>query len=95
MLRQAQDAVRKISGRFHEQTVTTSAFFHSLLLEQIGQVAHAYVHHGRHAPRIAEHIGDILVVCLAYLNWLGIDASDAFEAALGKHQQAIDKLKVR
>lgn len=93
MLTKAQEAVRKISGQFHRRTVTTSALFHSLLVEQLGQVAHAYVHGGRHAEGIEVDIADIVVVCLAYLNWLGVDASQAFEAALARHREAIESLQ--
>jgi len=87
MLGKAQKAVREISGRFHRQTVTTSAFFHSLLVEQLGQVAHAYVHGGRHAEGIEEDIADVIVCCLAYLNWLRRDGSAPFQRALEKHKR--------
>ena len=64
-----------------------------MLAEQLGQVAHAYVHGGRHAEGIEVDIADIMVVCLAYLNWLGVDASQAFEAALIRHREAIESLQ--
>ncbi len=89
MLKQAQEAVREISGEFHKRTVDTSAFFHSLVAEQLGQAAHAYLHWGRRAPGIDVDIADIIVCCLAYLNWVGVDASEAFEKALAKHEGAI------
>ena len=90
MLEQAQQSVREISGEFHERTITTPAFFHSLLAEQFGQAAHAYVHWGRRAFGVEVDIADIIVCCLAYLNWTGMDASEAFEKALAKHMEAIE-----
>jgi len=93
MLKQAQDAVRAISDDFHKRTVTTSAFFHSLLAEQFGQVAHSYFHGGREAKDIGVDIADVVLVCLAYLNWLGKDASAAFERSLEKHKRVVESLK--
>jgi len=91
VLKQAQEAVREVSGEFHQETVTTSAFFHSLLAEQLGQVAHAYVHGGRHASGIEADVADVIVCCLAYLNWLRGDASQAFEGALAKQAEAVQR----
>jgi len=89
MLEEAQEATRAISAEFHGETVTTSAFFHSLIVEQLGQVAHAYVHGGRRAQGIEVDIADVIVCCLAYLNWLGVDASEAFQRALARHERAV------
>ena len=93
MLTQAQEAVQEISGEFHQCTVGTSAFFHSLVAEQLGQVARIYVHQGHLAEDIEVDIADIIVCCLAYLNWLSRDGSEAFEKALVKHRQAIKGLR--
>ncbi len=93
MLKDAQEAVRQISGEFHKKTVTTSAFFHSLLAEQLGQVAHSYFHRGREAPDIEVDIADVALCCLAYLNWLGKDASEAFAKSLEKHKRVVEALK--
>jgi len=93
MLQEAQKAVAEISADFHRETVTTSAFFLSLLAEQLGQAAHSYMHGGRHAHNIEVDIADVIVCCLAYLTWLGEDASEAFARALAKHENAIAALK--
>jgi len=93
MLKDAQEAVRKISGDYHKKNVTTSAFFHSLIAEQLGQVAHAYMHEGRMAKSIEVDIVDVILCSLAYLNWLDKDASAALEKSLEKHKRAIEKWK--
>jgi len=93
MLKEAQEAVGKISKDYSKKIVTTSAFYHSLILEQLGQVAHSYMHVGRYAKGIEEDIADVILSCLAYLNWLDKDASAAFEKSLVKHKRAVDRLK--
>lgn len=93
MLKDAQEAVRKVSGDYHKKEVTTSAFYHSLIVEQLGQVAHSYMHDGRYAKGIEEDIADVILCCLAYLNWLDRDASAAFKKSLGKHKRVIEGLK--
>lgn len=93
MLEEAQEEVEKISKEFHKETVYTSAFFHSLLLEQLGQATHSYMTEGRNSEEIPEDIGDVIVCCLAYYNWLDKDASEAFECSLKKHERVIEKLK--
>jgi NTP pyrophosphatase (non-canonical NTP hydrolase) len=93
MLKDAQEAVRKISGDYHKKNVTTSAFFHSLIAEQLGQVAHSYMHGGRLAKDIDVDIADVILCSLAYLNWLDKEASAAFEKSLKKHGRAIDEWK--
>jgi NTP pyrophosphatase (non-canonical NTP hydrolase) len=60
------------------------------MTEQVGQVAEKYMDHGRHAKDIEVDITDVMLVCLAYLNWLETEASDAFKKSLAKHQKAID-----
>jgi len=62
-------------------------------VEQLGQVAHAYIHDGRYAKHIEEDIADVILCCLAYMNWLDRDASAAFEKSLAKHKKVVDKLK--
>ncbi|MEM2192493.1 MAG: hypothetical protein QXG38_02630 [Candidatus Hadarchaeales archaeon] len=93
MLEKAQEAVRKISGDYHKKWVKTSTFYHSVILEQLGQVAHSYIHGGRYAERIDEDIADVILCCLAYLNWLDKDASAAFKKSLEKHKRIIEGLK--
>ena len=92
MLSDAQKEVEKISGDFHKRTVTTSAFFFALLMEQIGQCARKYIHEGREAKSLSEDVADIMVGCFCYLNWLDKDANKAFENALKKHENNIELL---
>ena len=92
-MKQAQESVRKISGDYHKKWVTTSAFYHTLTAEQLGQVAHAYMHGGRYAKDIDVDIADAILCCLAYLNWLDKDASAAFEKSLRKHKRIVEGLK--
>lgn len=93
LLKEAQDLVRKISYETHKSKVYTSAFFVTLMTEQVGQVAEKYMDQGRHAKDIDVDIADIILVCLAYLNWLETDATDAFKKSLTKHQKAINLFK--
>ena len=93
MLKDAQEAVGKISRDYSKKVVTTSAFYHSLILEQLGQVAHSYMHSGRYAKDMEEDIADVILSCLAYLNWLDRDASAAFKKSLAKHKRVVDELK--
>lgn len=91
-LKELQEKVREISGEFHKKTVYTSAFFFALLMEQIGQCAIKYMHHGRDAAHIEEDVADIIIACLCYLNWLGKDADEAMEKSLEKHKRNIQLL---
>jgi NTP pyrophosphatase (non-canonical NTP hydrolase) len=92
MLEDAQTEVKEISGEFHKRTVTTSAFFFALLMEQVGQCARKYIHQGREAEDLPADIADIIVACLCYLNWLDESAGKAFEKALEKHKRDIELL---
>jgi len=89
MLKEAQEAVKKISYGAHKKEVFTSSFFIALLAEQVGQVAEKYISEGRLGRDLEVDIADIIVVSLAYLNWLEKDASEAFRKALEKHEKAI------
>jgi len=93
VMKQAQESVRKISSNYHKKWVTTSAFYHTLIAEQLGQVAHAYMHGGRYAKDIDVDIADVILCCLAYLNWLDKDASAAFGKSLQKHKRIVEGLK--
>ena len=92
MLKEAQEAVKRISYETHKKEVFTSSFFIALLAEQVGQVAEKYMDGGRHAKDIEVDIADVIVVSLAYLNWIEKDATEAFKKALEKHERAIRKL---
>jgi len=92
-LKEAQELVRKISYEAHKSKAYTSAFFVTLMAEQVGQVAEKYMNQGRHAKDIEVDITDVILVCLAYLNWLETDATKAFNKSLAKHQRAIDLFK--
>jgi NTP pyrophosphatase (non-canonical NTP hydrolase) len=89
MLSEAQEAVKRISLESHKKEVFTSGFFISLLTEQVGQVAGKYLAQGRHGKDIEVDVADVIVVCLAYLNWLEKDAAEAFKRALEKHREAM------
>ena len=89
MLKEAQETVKKISHASHKKEVFTSSFFITLLAEQVGQVAEKYIAEGRLGKDIEVDIADIIVVSLAYLNWLEKDASEAFRKSLEKHEKAI------
>jgi len=89
MLKEAQEAVKKISYEAHKKEVFTSSFFVTLLAEQVGQVAEKYLAEGRLGKDIEVDIADLIVVSLAYLNWLEKDASEAFRKSLEKHERAI------
>lgn len=91
MLKEAQEAVKRISYEAHKREVFTSGFFITLLAEQVGQVAEKYIAEGRMGKDIEVDIADVIVVSLAYLNWLEKDASEAFKKALEKHGNAIRK----
>ena len=91
MLKEAQEAVKRISYEAHKKEVFTSSFFIALLAEQVGQAAEKYITEGRLGKDIEVDIADIVVVSLAYLNWLEKDASDAFEKSLEKHERAIKR----
>lgn len=88
-LKPLQEKIYEISGEFHKKTVYTSAFFYALLMEQVGQCAIKYMHQGRNAPNIEEDVADIIIACLCYLNWLGVDADEAFKKALEKHRENV------
>ncbi|MGB9683575.1 MAG: hypothetical protein ACPL1Z_01435 [Candidatus Bathyarchaeales archaeon] len=91
MLKEAQEAVKRISYEAHKKEVFTSGFFITLLAEQVGQVAEKYIDEGRMGKDIEVDIADVIVVSLAYLNWLEKDASEAFKKSLEKHENAIRK----
>jgi NTP pyrophosphatase (non-canonical NTP hydrolase) len=91
MLKEAQEAVKIISYEAHKKEVFTSSFFIALLAEQVGQAAEKYITEGRLGKDIEVDIADIIVVSLAYLNWLEKDASDAFKKSLEKHERAIKR----
>jgi NTP pyrophosphatase (non-canonical NTP hydrolase) len=91
MLKEAQEAVKKISYEAHKKEVFTSSFFIALLAEQVGQVAEKYIAEGRLGKEIEVDIADVIVVSLAYLNWLEKDGSEAFKKSLEKHERAIKR----
>ncbi|MDH5770473.1 MAG: hypothetical protein OEZ25_04205 [Candidatus Bathyarchaeota archaeon] len=92
-LKEAQESVKQISYETHRTQVFTSSFFIALMAEQVGQVAHKYIHEGRHAKDIEVDICDVVLAGLAYLNWLEKDASEAFQKSLEKHRKALEPLK--
>jgi len=92
-LKEAQEAVKTISYEIHKTQVFTSSFFIALMAEQVGQVAHKYIHEGRHAKDIEVDITDIILVGLNYLNWLEKDATEAFQKSLEKHRKAVETMK--
>lgn len=92
-LEEPQKTVRKISYDAHKSKVFTSAFFITLMTEQAGQVAEKYLTGGRNAKDIEVDIADVILVSLAYLNWLGKDATEAFKKSLKKHEKAIGLFK--
>jgi NTP pyrophosphatase (non-canonical NTP hydrolase) len=57
----------------------------------VGQVAEKYLGKGRLSKDIEVDITDIIVVSIAYLNWLEKDASEAFGKSLEKHANAISR----
>jgi NTP pyrophosphatase (non-canonical NTP hydrolase) len=91
MLKEAQEAIKRISYDAHKKEVFTSSFFITLLAEQVGQVAEKYVAEGRLGKNIEVDIADVIVVSLAYLNWLEKDGSEAFKKSLEKHERAIKR----
>ncbi|NWF86721.1 hypothetical protein HXY32_02770 [Candidatus Bathyarchaeota archaeon] len=95
MLREAQEVVKKISYEAHKKEIFTSSFFITLLAEQVGQVAEKYIAEGRLGKEIEVDIADIMVVNLAYLNWLDKDATEAFRKSLEKHEKAIKRFIVQ
>lgn len=92
-LKEVQESVKDISHEIHKSQVFTSSFFIALMSEQVGQVAHKYIHEGRHAKDIEVDIADVALVSLAYLSWLEKDASEAFKKSLEKHRKAIEAIK--
>ena len=92
-LKEAQEAVKSISYETHKTQIFTSSFFISLLAEQVGQVAHKYIHEGRHAKEIETDITDTIVAALNYLNWLEKDATQAFQKSLEKQRKTIETTK--
>jgi NTP pyrophosphatase (non-canonical NTP hydrolase) len=91
-LSELQEEIRNISGEFHKETVTSSAFFYALLMEQIGQCARKFMHQAEETEDIAEDVTDIIIACLCYLNWLGEDASKAWQRSFEKHKRNIQIL---
>ncbi len=92
-LKEPQEAVKEISYETHKKEVFTSSFFITLLAEQVGQVAEKYLEQGRQGKEIGVDIADVILVSLAYLNWLDKDATEAFQKSLAKHRDAIKKFK--
>jgi NTP pyrophosphatase (non-canonical NTP hydrolase) len=92
-LKELQESVKNISHEMHKTQVFTSSFFITLMAEQVGQVAHKYIHEGRHAKDIEVDIADVILVGLAYLNWLEKDATEAFKKSLEKHKKTIESIK--
>lgn len=92
-LKEVQESVKNISYEIHKTQVFTSSFFIALMTEQVGQVAHKYIHEGRHAKDIEVDIADVVLVGLSYLNWLEKDATEAFKKSLEKHKKAVDAMK--
>jgi len=92
-LKEAQESVNAISYETHKTQVFTSSFFIALMAEQVGQVAHKYIHEGRHAKDMEVDITDVVLAGLAYLNWLEKDATEAFQKSLEKHRKAIETMK--
>jgi len=90
-LKEVQGAVRGVSYKMHKKEIFTSGFFISLLAEQVGQVAEKYLNQGRHGKDIEVDIADVILVSLAYLNWLEKDATEAFQKSLAKHREAIEQ----
>lgn len=93
-LGEAQQRIGEISEKFDKEMVHTTAFFITLLNGQLGSLANKYLRAdgGRKAEGIEIDIADIIVCSLAYLNWLGKDASEAFVEALRKHEAKIAEL---
>jgi NTP pyrophosphatase (non-canonical NTP hydrolase) len=91
MLKEAQEAVKRISYEAHKREVFTSSFFVALLAEQVGQAAEKYITEGRLGKDVEVDIADVIVVSLAYLNWLEKDASEAFRKSLEKHEKAVKR----
>jgi hypothetical protein len=52
-------------------------------------VTERYLSEGRMAKDIDVDITDVLLVCLAYLNWLEQDATEAFAKSLDKYKIAM------
>jgi len=92
-LKEAQEEVGRISKEYNKENVYSSSFFISLITEQVGQVAEKYVHKGREAPGIEVDVADIILCCLAFMNWLDKDASTSFDKALRKHKARIKSLR--
>ena len=92
-LKEAQEAVKAISCETHKTQVFTSSFFVALMAEQLGQIAHKYIHEGRHAKDIEVDITDLILAGLSYLNWLEKDATEAFQKSLEKHKKAIESMQ--
>jgi NTP pyrophosphatase (non-canonical NTP hydrolase) len=90
---EAQTKVKEISFEAHKEKVYTSAFFVTLLTEQVGQIAEKYLHEGRYGEDIEVDITDVILVSLTYLNWLEKDASTSFKRSLEKHRIAIEIFK--
>ncbi len=94
-LKEAQEAVKAISFEIHKTQVFTSSFFVALMAEQLGQVAHKYIHEGRRAKDIEVDIADIILAGLDYLNWLEVDATEAFQKSLEKHRKYVETMRAQ
>lgn len=85
--------MKQVSYQIQKKEVFTSSFFITRLLFEAGQVTERYLSEGRMAKDIDVDITDVLLVCLAYLNWLEQDATEAFAKSLDKYKIAIDLFK--
>lgn len=94
-LQECQDLVKQVSYEIQKKEVFTSSFFITRLASEVGQVAEKYLSEGRMAKNMDVDIIDIILVCLAYLNWLEEDATKAFAKSLDKYKQAIELFKKR
>ncbi len=92
-LQECQDLVRQISYEIQKKEVFTSSFFIARLASEVGQVAEKYLKEGRMAEDIDVDITDIILACLAYLNWLEQDATKAFGKSLDKYKRAMELFK--
>jgi hypothetical protein len=90
MLKEAQTEVKKGSYETHKRKLSRRLFM-TPLAEQIGQVAEKYIEEGRFGKDTEVDIADMIVIGLAYLNWLEKDATEAFKKSLEKHERAVKR----
>jgi len=92
-LQECQDLVKQVSYEIQKKEVFTSSFFITRLASEVGQVAEKYLREGRITKDIDVDITDIILVCLAYLNWLEEEATKAFAKSLDKYKKATELFK--